>query len=104
MIGFAVLKITPYGRIQLGKIVDCWLDTEDPSCWQAAVAALIDRLRTFLRTMSHVMLLPRACTRHCSEMASPNGRKETCTFATNSSRYFETFLYARCWIAIGAIL
>jgi hypothetical protein len=45
MIGFAVLKITPHGRIQLGKIVDCWLDTEDPSCWTAAVAALIDRLR-----------------------------------------------------------
>jgi hypothetical protein len=45
MIGFAVLTITPLGRIQLGKIVDCCLDTEDPSCWQAAVAALIDRLR-----------------------------------------------------------
>ena len=45
MIGFAVLRITPHGRIQLGKIVDCWLDTEDPSCWQAALAALIDRLR-----------------------------------------------------------
>jgi hypothetical protein len=45
MIGFAVLKITPYGRIQLGKIVDCWLDTENPSCWEAAVAALVDRLR-----------------------------------------------------------
>jgi hypothetical protein len=45
MIGFAVLKITPHGRIQFGKIVDCWLDTEDPSCWHAAVAALIDRLR-----------------------------------------------------------
>ncbi|HMF12759.1 MAG TPA: hypothetical protein VKE94_10650 [Gemmataceae bacterium] len=45
MIGFAVLKITPDGRIQLGKIVDCWLDTEDSSCWQAAVAALVDRLR-----------------------------------------------------------
>ena len=46
MIGFAVLKITPHGRIQLGKIVDCWLDTEDPSCWQSAVASLIDRLRS----------------------------------------------------------
>jgi hypothetical protein len=46
MIGFAILKITPCGRIQLGKIVDCWLDTEDSSCWQAAVAALVDRLRT----------------------------------------------------------
>lgn len=46
MIGFAVLKITPHGRIQLGKIVDCWLDTEDPSYWQAAVAALTDCLRT----------------------------------------------------------
>jgi predicted N-acetyltransferase YhbS len=45
MIGSAVLKITPAGRIQLGKIVDCWLDTEDPTCWQAAIAALIDRLR-----------------------------------------------------------
>lgn len=45
MIGSAVLKITPHGRIQLGKIVDCWLDTEDPSCWQAAVAALLARLR-----------------------------------------------------------
>jgi hypothetical protein len=47
MIGFAILKTTQYGRIQLGKIVDCWLDTEDPACWQAAVAALIDRLRAF---------------------------------------------------------
>ena len=45
MIGHAVLKITSEGRIQLGKIVDCWLDTEEPSCWQAAVAALVDRLR-----------------------------------------------------------
>jgi hypothetical protein len=45
MIGFAVLTITPHGRTQFGRIVDCWLDTEDPSCWQAAVAALIDRLR-----------------------------------------------------------
>ncbi len=45
MIGFAVLKITPHERVQLGTIVDCWLDTEDPSYWQAAVAALNDRLR-----------------------------------------------------------
>jgi hypothetical protein len=45
IIGFAVLKITPQGGIQLGKIVDCWLDTEDPPCWQAAVAAIIDRFR-----------------------------------------------------------
>jgi hypothetical protein len=45
MIGFAVLKVTPRGRIRQGKIVDCWLDTEDPSCWQAAVAALLDSLR-----------------------------------------------------------
>jgi hypothetical protein len=45
MIGFAVLNITPHERIQLGRIVDCWLDTEDPSSWQAAVAALTDRLR-----------------------------------------------------------
>ena len=101
MIGFAVLKITPHGRIQLGKIVDCWLDTEDPSCWQAAVAALIDRLRAFLRTLSHVMLPPRACTRHCSGMASPNRGKETCTFATNSNRYPETFLSdSRCLMAM----
>jgi hypothetical protein len=45
LIGFAVLKITSQGRIQLGKIVDCWLDTEDLSCWRAAVLALVDRLR-----------------------------------------------------------
>jgi hypothetical protein len=45
MIGFAVLTITPHGRIQVGKIVDCWLDTVDPYYWQAAVAALVDRLR-----------------------------------------------------------
>jgi hypothetical protein len=45
LIGFAVLKITPHGRIQIGIIVDCWLDTEDPSYWQAAVAAINDRLR-----------------------------------------------------------
>jgi hypothetical protein len=45
MIGFAVLKVTPHGRIQFGKIVDCWLDTEDPSCWQATIAALTERLR-----------------------------------------------------------
>lgn len=44
-IGFALLKITPQGEARLGKIVDCWLDTEDQSYWQAAVAALIDRLR-----------------------------------------------------------
>ena len=45
IVGYAVLKITANGRAQLGKIVDCWLDTEDSSYWQAAVAALVDRLR-----------------------------------------------------------
>lgn len=45
MIGFALVKITPDERIHHGKIVDCWLDTEDSSCWQAAVAALLERLR-----------------------------------------------------------
>jgi hypothetical protein len=45
MIGCALLSIAPDGRIQLGRIVDCWLDTEDASCWLAAVAALVDRLR-----------------------------------------------------------
>lgn len=47
VIGFAILKITRHGRIQLGKIVDCWLDNVDQSFWQAAVAALVDRLRAF---------------------------------------------------------
>jgi hypothetical protein len=46
MIGSAILKVTPQGRIKTGKIVDCWLDSEDPACWQAAVAALVDRLQT----------------------------------------------------------
>lgn len=45
LIGFALLKVTPHGRIRLGKIVDCWLDAADPSYWQAAVAALVDCLR-----------------------------------------------------------
>ncbi len=45
MIGFSVLKINQHGRIRLGKIVDCWLDTDDPCYWQATVAALTDRLR-----------------------------------------------------------
>ena len=47
MIGYAVLKMTPNSRIPFGTIVDCWLDTADPSFWQAAVAALNDRLRAF---------------------------------------------------------
>lgn len=45
MIGFAVLKTTPNGTARLGRIVDCWLDTEDPSIWRSAVAAIVDRLR-----------------------------------------------------------
>jgi hypothetical protein len=45
MVGVAVLKITPQGRIRHGRIVDCWLDSEDPSFWQAAIAALVERLR-----------------------------------------------------------
>jgi hypothetical protein len=45
MIGFAVLKITPHGRVQLGKIVDCWLDTEDLSYWETTVEVLVGRLR-----------------------------------------------------------
>jgi hypothetical protein len=45
MIGFAVLKVTRDGRIQPGKIVECRLDTADQSFWQAAVAALVERLR-----------------------------------------------------------
>ena len=45
MIGGALLKIAPEGRIRQGTIVDCWLDTEDASCWLAAVAALVDRFR-----------------------------------------------------------
>ena len=45
MIGFALVKVTPHGRVQRGKIVDCCLDTEDPSLWHAALAGLIARLR-----------------------------------------------------------
>ena len=45
MIGFAVLKVEPRRPIRFGTIADCWLDTEDPTFWQAAVAALVDRLR-----------------------------------------------------------
>jgi hypothetical protein len=45
MIGFALVKVTPHGRVHLGKIVDCWLDTDDASLWHAAIAGLITRLR-----------------------------------------------------------
>jgi hypothetical protein len=45
LIGFALVKVSPHGRLQLGKIVDCWLDTEDPSLWHAAIAGLIGRFR-----------------------------------------------------------
>ena len=45
LIGFALLKITRHGGVQVGKIADCWLDTQDSTHWQAAVAALTDRLR-----------------------------------------------------------
>jgi hypothetical protein len=45
LIGFAVVSIVAHGQLRLGRIVDCWLDTEDPSCWQSAVASLVDRLR-----------------------------------------------------------
>lgn len=45
LIGYALLKVTPYGRIQQGRIVDCWLDTEEFSYWQSAVAALNHQLR-----------------------------------------------------------
>lgn len=45
LIGFALLKITADGPVRPGKIVHCWLDNDDPSCWQAAVWALVDRLR-----------------------------------------------------------
>lgn len=45
MIGFAVLKVTSQGRVRRGKIVQCWLDNDEASDWQATVAALVDRLR-----------------------------------------------------------
>lgn len=44
-IGFAVLKITPCGSVRRGRIVECWLDSDDEACWHAAVAALVDCLR-----------------------------------------------------------
>ena len=58
MIGFAVLKITPQGRIQLGKIVDCWLDTRiRPIAGRSSV--LTDRLRALSADSSHVLLPPQ---------------------------------------------
>jgi hypothetical protein len=46
MIGFAILKVSQHGRVRPGKIVDCWLNTEEPACWQAAVGGLVDQLRS----------------------------------------------------------
>ena len=58
---------------------------DDPSCWQAAIAALIDRLRALAADTVTCLPRPRACTRHCSGMDSPKRGKETCTCETNSN-------------------
>jgi hypothetical protein len=55
MIGFAVLKITPHGRIQLGKIVDCWLDPGIRPVGRPQSRRLSIASAPFLRTLSHVL-------------------------------------------------
>ena len=43
--GFALLTVRHHGGICCGKIVDCFLDSREPSLWQAAFSALTQQLR-----------------------------------------------------------
>jgi hypothetical protein len=42
--GFALLNLFVQGRSRVGKIVDCLLDSADPTQWHNAILALISRL------------------------------------------------------------
>ncbi len=42
--GFALLSIIQDGNLRIGKIVDCCLDSLDPSRWQAALFILTEQL------------------------------------------------------------
>lgn len=44
-LGFALLNVVPRGAVRHGKIVDCFLKTDDPAAWQSAFAALRRLLR-----------------------------------------------------------
>jgi hypothetical protein len=38
--GYGLVSLVPSGRLLIGKVVDCILDTRDPAVWHAAIAAL----------------------------------------------------------------
>jgi hypothetical protein len=44
LVGFALLRVYPRGAAQGGKIVECFLDSQDDALWHAAVAALSRKL------------------------------------------------------------
>jgi hypothetical protein len=44
--GFALLNVVRRDEARIGKIVDCFLDTDTPALWHAAIAALTAELRS----------------------------------------------------------
>jgi hypothetical protein len=40
--GFAVLRLTPTGGLQQGKVVECYVASSDPDVWHAAYAAVTE--------------------------------------------------------------
>jgi hypothetical protein len=44
--GFALLNVVKRGDARVGKIVDCFLDSDTPALWHAAIAAIVAELRT----------------------------------------------------------
>lgn len=43
--GFALLNLVARPALRMGRIVDCFLDTDDARFWHAALVALVDELR-----------------------------------------------------------
>lgn len=43
--GFALVNVVPQGPIRLGKVLECWVASEDSLQWQAAGAAVVDGCR-----------------------------------------------------------
>lgn len=43
--GFALLNLVARPALRMGRIVECFLDTDDARIWHAALASLVDELR-----------------------------------------------------------
>jgi hypothetical protein len=42
--GFALANVVERGPVRLGKVLDCYLDSDDPGLWHAAVFAMVREL------------------------------------------------------------